>query len=886
MSFALQETSQESKEESSPKEQVFVKTTPMMQQWKECKEQSKDALLLFRLGDFYEAFYDDAKIASKELELTLTKRQDVPMCGIPWHTSEGYIERLVSKGYRVAIAEQMEDPKKAKGLVSRKLARVISPATHVPLSSQDKQNSFIASCSFFDNRFGLACVDIATAVFTVFECESEKELLAELFRTQPKELIIPRRFSAKQSALLLELATSNKLAICPQEDWLFDPVQSREKLHEHFSVSTLDGFGLRGMQSAITSAGALLQYIKDWLLAPTDHLKTLKPQFAQDRLLLDRATLVNLEILQPQQKNASSNTLLFLLDETKTAMGSRLIAQWVKNPLLNLSEIILRQDAIDELLRFSEERPDVMTCFDERLGAIFDLERQTYRIKTATAGPREYVSLRMSLEQLPLIKEVLKGFSCQKLETLYQSIDPLIACAKLIRDALTDEPPLRLSDGNLFRQGYSQELDDLGALRSNSQQWLLDYQNRLREETGIKTLKVGFNRMFGYYLEVPKSQIEKIPIEFERRQTLVGGERYVSKELKEYEGKVLSADERSAELELALFQHLRSQVALFHQQILQTAEAIAELDTLRSLSIVAKKHSYFRPFVDQTKILWIREGRHPVIEASSSCSHFVPNDIYLDGENTALMCLTGPNMAGKSTFIRQVALLVIMAQIGSFIPAKEARIGIVDQLFSRIGASDDLARGQSTFMVEMAETASILNLATDRSLVILDEIGRGTSTYDGISIAWAVAEYLLKNPRGRPKTLFATHYYELTALEDLLPGAVNYTVAISETKEGIQFLRKVISGKTDKSYGLHVAKIAGMPEEVLIKAEERLKDLERKNPKREPDKDLLSLLPQDPISRNERTIIRELHQMDIHSLTPLQIVAIVDQWQKKAKGIG
>ncbi|MBS0655906.1 MAG: DNA mismatch repair protein MutS, partial [Verrucomicrobia bacterium] len=467
----------------------------------------------------------------------------------------------------------------------------------------------------------------------------------------------------------------------------------------------------------------------------------------------------------PIDKNNPHNCLFGLLDETKTPMGARLLKQWLKSPLVEVAPILARQSAIAELLELENVRPDVVSCFDEKLENVRDLERQMYRIKTGSAGPKEYVQLRISCEQLPFIREALRASSSDLLVALYEKIDIHAACTKRIKEALVDNPPFRISDGGLFRPGYCQELDELQSLRANSQEWLVSYQNALRQETGIKTLKVGFTKVFGYYIEVSHAQAGNMPARLQRRQTLTSGERFISPELKEYEDKILSADSRIAELEQKLFTQLRADVAEWHESILQTAAALARLDCLRSLSIVAKKRGYFRPCIDTSRILWIKEGRHPIIEALPHTSRFIENDVYLDGESQALMCLTGPNMAGKSTFIRQTALLVIMAQLGSFIPAREARIGIVDKVFSRIGASDDLARGQSTFMVEMAETASILHQATERSLVILDEIGRGTSTYDGISIAWAVAEYLIRSDRGKPKTLFATHYYELTALE-------------------------------------------------------------------------------------------------------------------------
>ncbi len=841
--------------------------TPMMQQWLECKNQAKGAILLFRLGDFYECFEDDALLVAKELELTLTQRQDTPMCGIPWHTSEGYIERLVNRGFRVAIADQVEDPKKAKGLVSRKLVRVVSPATHTPLPGvQEKTSSYFSSLACKNDVFGLATVDLASARFTVYETESPKELLNELFRQSPKELLLSRRFQTKNRELLQEIQLASKLQLSVQDDWLFDPVDAEDRLKNHFRVSTLDGFGLKAGISGITAAGALVHYLSDWQLCPLDHIREIKRQNVSSTMFLDRSTLINLEILEPTDREKSDNSLVSLLDETKTPMGARLLRQWLKAPLIDIQAIQARQEAVQALFDAG---------FDQELSQIRDLERMMYRIKTESAGPKEYVSLRLSLEQLPSIVKSLAG--AKRLLSLKQELDLHEECTSLIRSALIDNPPFRASDGGLFKPGYSQKLDEITTIRQGSQDWLIAYQEKLRQDTGIKTLKVGYTRIFGYYIEVSKGQVERVPSHFQRRQTLANGERYITDELKAYEDKILHADSLIESLEQELFSELRSKVAAYHDSILKTAKCIAEIDVLRSLAIAAKRRGYICPKVADSAKLMIKEGRHPIIESLATSSHFVANDIALDGKEQSLIILTGPNMAGKSTYIRQIALLVIMAQVGSFIPAKEAEIGIVDKLFSRIGASDDLARGQSTFMVEMAETASILHQATDRSLVILDEIGRGTSTYDGISIAWAVAEYLLKG-KARPKTLFATHYFELTELADKNSGCKNYTVAISETKDNVQFLRKIVPGVADKSYGVHVARLAGMPDAVIMRAEELLQKLEvSPKPKKalQPD-----LFVKQPIVPKESLLIKQLLDINVSTITPLDALIKLANLQK------
>jgi len=845
------------------------KITPMMQQWYDCKKEAKGAILFFRLGDFYEAFEEDARVVAKELELTLTQRQEVPMCGIPWHASDSYIERLVARGYRVAIAEQVEDPKKAKGLVSRKLVRIVSPATLIaPAGVEEKTCSFFAALTYSDSRFGLALIDVASGNFSVFEATSAKEVAQELFRQSPKELLVGRKFQAKFRELFVELSLGSHVSVISQEDWLFDPVDGRERLCKHFAINTLDGFGLKGMVPAISAAGAIIHYLNDWQLCSLDHIRTIRPHVSSAALFLDRATLTNLEILEGDYSLAS------LLDKTKTPMGARLLRQWLKSPLVKVDAITLRQDAVKDFLY----RQELLDTFDEQLGQIRDLERQIYRIKTGTAGPREYVALKVSLEQLPLVKSTSERSSSERLRWLSHRINLHESCVANLQAALVDNPPFRASDGGLFRPGYNAELDELKALRQNSQEWLLRYQERLREETGIKTLKVGYTRLFGYYIEVSRAQSQKVPESFSRRQTLVNGERFITTELKEYEEKVLSSEERIEKIEEELFSTLRTEVSTWHESILETAQSVAEIDLLRSLAIVAKKQNYYCPELIDTPLLAMKESRHPIIESLASYGHFVHNDIYLDGKDKSLMCLTGPNMAGKSTYIRQIALLVIMAQIGSFIPAKEAKIGIVDKVFSRIGASDDLARGQSTFMVEMAETASILHQATERSLVILDEIGRGTSTYDGISIAWAVAEYLLKGPKS-PKTLFATHYYELTELADKLSSAINYTVAISETNEGVVFLRKILPGKADKSYGIHVARLAGMPDEVILRAQELLKKLEQAPPKPKPvQPDLFA----SPLTAAQKELLSEIDKLNIEHITPMQALLKLAELKKIA----
>lgn len=780
----------------------------MMSQWTECKKQASGAVLLFRLGDFYEAFEDDAVLLAKELELVLTKRQDTPMAGIPAHTCETYIDRLVSKGYRVAIAEQMEDPKAVKGIVKREIVRIVTPGSVINSSLlSDKSHNFIACLSQINSTYGLAILDLTTADFRVMEFQDTPPLLDELGRFSPKELIVSEKCWKHLSNHLEELGISSTLV---REEYHFDHQFACESLSKHFQVHTLDGFGLKGMVAAINAAGALMTYVKDDLNLNFSHIKSIHPHHLSKYMTLDRITQRHLELVEPLHEKGE--TLLSILDETATPMGGRLLREWLLHPLLSVEEIQLRQDLIE---KFFNSQTNLKALLKE----VRDLQRLIMRIETGYANPRDVAGLRFSLEPLPEISQVLQKLGMEALPDLSE-------LTKKIAGAIVDAPPLRLSDGGIFKPGCHFELDELKTLKSESQAWLAAYQTKLREEVHIKTLKVSYTQAFGYYIEVSRGQSEKMPLSFQRRQTLVNTERYISPELKEFEHKILTAEDKIAFLENKLFQELRQEIAQFAEPIRRAAKSIAEIDVYLTLAEIAKRHRYTRPIVDNSDLLKIENGRHPVIEASLERETFIPNDVFFN-ELERLLVITGPNMAGKSTYIRQVALIVLLAQMGSFVPAKHAHIGSVDKLFTRIGASDDLSRGQSTFMVEMSETANILNNATSRSLVILDEIGRGTSTYDGIAIAWSVAEYLLATKNKRAKTLFATHYFELTRLEEEIPGAVNYNVAVHESDKGIVFLRKIVKGGTDKSYGIHVAKLAGLPPAVIKKAQEMLARLHK-----------------------------------------------------------
>lgn len=800
-----------------------IKVTPMMNQWQACKQEAKDAVLFFRMGDFYEAFYEDAVLLSKELDLTLTKRQDIPMSGVPFHTCEIYIDKLVSKGYRVAIAEQMEDPKKAKGLVKREIVRIVSPGTLINSNLlSEKSNNFFAALAKIGKTFGLAFLDLTTGEFWVSEFLEEKDLLNEIYRLNPSEFLSSEKFRNQHAPLFEEIRQSYPFLINTAPDWHFEHQAAHDFLVQHFKVHHLDGFGLRGMTAGINAAGALLHYLQDSLCLPIGQIQSIRTYSASHFMTLDRMTQRNLELTSSLQENGRKNTLLEVLDKTQTSMGARLLLHWIKQPLLSIQEIRQRQEGIQWFIHLD----DSLLKLREMLVQVKDIERLMMKISSGYATPRDILALHHSFSPVGSIAALLASSSSTWIQEAAQKLDPLPEMNQRIAQAIVDEPPLRIGEGKIFKDGYHRELDELREICRDSKAWIARYQTELREQTGIKTLKVGFNKMFGYYIEVSRGQTNRMPETFLRRQTLVNAERYISPSLKEYESKVLTAEERIQSIESELFLELREEIAKYTQSVLSVAQAIARIDCLGSLAEAAKQNHYCCPSIDESNCIRIEDGRHPVIEQVCKREKFIPNDTILNDHEHRLILITGPNMAGKSTYLRQVALIVIMAQMGSFVPAKSAAIGIVDKVFTRIGASDDLSRGQSTFMVEMTETANILNHATSKSLVILDEIGRGTSTYDGISIAWSIAEYLLITEQRMAKTLFATHYWELTKLEEKVPGAINYHVAVHEAEGHITFLRKIIRGGADKSYGIHVARLAGIPQSVIQRSKEILKHLE------------------------------------------------------------
>ncbi len=787
------------------------------------RELPEDTILFFRLGDFYEMFFDDAKTASDILDITLTKRHSTPMCGIPYHSAAGYLERLVKSGKKVAICEQVEDPATAKGVVKRDVTRIVTPGTILDEVTLDgNQNNFLAGLFHEKNLFGLAMLDLSTGEFWIEESDDVASIQANLSRYAPAECIVAEDQVNDPVFAELMLETSNTL-LTAGEDWTFEAATANDFLLRHFDVHSLEGFGCTPLSTALGAAGAVLYYVKTELRRNLAHVRNIRVKNPADYMLIDETTATNLELVAPINSNrqAYKATLLNVLDSTCTAMGGRLLREWLLRPLNNLEEIKARHDAVEMLVN----NQTYLRSLRDVLGDIKDVERLISRIGSTSGNPRDVRGMGVSLQQMPLVKSLLSGKGTI-LERLGENIISLPELVALIESAIEDEPPINLKDGGVIRQGYHPELDELREAATQGRKWLADYQASEMERTGIKSLKVRHNKVFGYYIEISKSYLDQIPEAYIRKQTLVNAERFITPELKEYENKILGAQERSVALEQEIFTAVRQQAVEHLETIQHNALAIGQVDVLTTFAERALSNNYSRPLMTDNGKLEIDDGRHPVVEQMPDAERFVPNNTKLDRETHQLIIITGPNMAGKSTYIRQVALISIMAHMGCFVPAVAAEIGIVDRVFTRVGASDDLARGRSTFMVEMQETANILNNATPRSLIVLDEIGRGTSTFDGISIAWSVAEHLCKNEAMQAKTLFATHYHELTDLAMTLPNAKNYSVLVKEKGQSITFLRKIVQGAADKSYGIQVARLAGLPDEVIERATDILNNLE------------------------------------------------------------
>ena len=804
--------------------------TPMMQQYVKVKaEAPKDAVLLFRMGDFYEMFFNDAKIASQILEIALTTRAGYPMCGVPYHALDIYLPKLLEAGVKVAIAEQLENPALVKGnaIVKRGITRVITPGsiTEGPLL-KPSDNNFL--CSYFSipskNVYALAWLDISTGEFLAAEFRNIQEVSDELAKLHPRECVVPASLLAEwRKDSVSKPDTPQNLLWTELDDWIFTYENASGLLNRHFGTITLEGFGFKQRETnAVRAAGAVLAYTEDNLKCQTGHIRKISLKSRDEVLLIDPSSRRNLELADPMLGSAKDSTLLHVLDCSKTPMGGRLLRQWVLNPLRSVQRIIERQDIVGTF----KDDPLTLAELRETISGIRDLARITTKLNMNTANPRDLISLSASLSLIPGVKNILAIFDLPLIGDINTRLCELDELTGRILNTLIDSPPASATDGGVIREGCNSELDELRSAATEGRNWVAQLQAKEQERTGIKSLKVHYNRVFGFYIEVTKSNLESVPADYIRKQTLVNCERFITPELKEMESRILGADDKAKALEIKIFEELRQYAAGFTREIQQNAEALAEIDALCALADCASRYSYCRPHIDDSDMLVIKGGRHPVLDAAMQDSRFIPNDTILDGEENRMMIITGPNMAGKSTYIRQTALLVIMAQMGSFIPADSAVIGVTDKIFTRVGAADDISRGQSTFMVEMLETANILNNATPRSLIILDEIGRGTSTFDGLSIAWSVAEYILDHPSCRARTQFATHYHELTELAMVRKGVRNYNVAVREYGDQIIFLRQIVPGAADKSYGIHVAKLAGLPDKVVKRAKEILANLE------------------------------------------------------------
>ncbi len=873
----------------------IASTTPAMRQYHEIKRQAADAILFFRMGDFYEMFYDDALTASRALELTLTSRQKdaagsaIPMCGIPYHAADAYIGRLIRRGYKVAVCDQVEDAKQAKGIVKREIVRVVTPSTYLHQGYlEENETSYLMAVAPSKEALGVSLVDLSTGDFLATELRGDgrgQKLTETVATYRPRELLYPEGGSFHPESVAGDGVPDDELPRpTTRESCRFDAEAGRELLLRQFGALSLDGYGLEDRPLAIAAAGAALQYLEETQRSRLNHISTIRYLEEADYLILDPVTHRNLELTRSLSEGGRQGSLIAVVDRTVTPMGARLLKAWLLRPLVDRELIAARLDAVEELAFETILRAKLR----ETMKSLVDLERVLSRITLGTAGPRDFVGLGISLTRIPSIRGQMQETRAELLTGLQERMDPLEDVREDIENTLVSEPPASLKDGGVIREGVSDELDELRVLRSRGKQTLAGIETRERERTGIRSLRVRFNRVFGYYIEVTKSKLDAVPDDYIRKQTLVGAERFITPELKEYEEKILNAEERIVQIETRLFEDLHERVAREAARIRTTAEAISILDVAAGLAETATQMNYTKPRIHESFELEIREGRHPVIEAAAS-EPFVPNDLVLDEENF-LIILTGPNMGGKSTYLRQTALIVLLAQMGSFVPASEAKLPIVDRIFTRVGASDNLFRGRSTFMVEMQETAHILNHATRRSLILLDEIGRGTATYDGLSLAWAVAEHVATEPRLRAKTIFATHYHELTDLASEVPGVANYHVSAREWQEDIVFLRKVVEGGSDRSYGIQVGRLAGLPPGLIGRAQEILANLERTEFDMEgrPRLSVGAGSPREQGARQlnlfgetEDRIAAELRKLDPESMTPLEALQVLAELKKK-----
>ena len=875
--------------------------TPMMKQYMQTKEEYKDCILFYRLGDFYEMFFDDALTASKELEITLTGKncgleERAPMCGIPYHAVDSYLNRLVSKGYKVAICEQVEDPKTAKGIVKREVIRVVTPGTNLDTQGLDEtKNNYIMCIVYMADRYGLSIADVTTGEYLVTELDSQTKLLDELYKFMPSEIVCNEAFYMSGMALD-DLKNRLHMAIYSLEAWYFDDALCRETLQEHFKVASLEGIGLSDCECGMIASGALLKYLEETQKNSLSHMSRLTRYATGNYMVLDSATRRNLELVETLREKQKRGSLLWVLDKTKTAMGARTLRKYVEQPLIDKESIVKRLDAVAELKDNAICREEIR----EYLNPVYDLERLVGKITYQSANPRDLIAFQSSLSMLPSVKYILKDMESDLLREIYEELDPLEELCDLVGRAIQEEPPLAMKEGGIIKDGYNDEVDRLRKAKSEGKNWLADLETREREKTGIKNLRIRYNKVFGYYLEVTNSFKELVPDYYTRKQTLANAERYIIPELKELEDTILGAEDKLCALEYELYCEVRNTIAAELTRIQRTAKAVAKLDVIASLALVAERNNYVRPKINEKGVIDIRDGRHPVVEKMIPNDMFIANDTYLDDKKQRISIITGPNMAGKSTYMRQAALIVLMAQLGSFVPASSANIGLVDRIFTRVGASDDLASGQSTFMVEMNEVANILRNATNKSLLILDEIGRGTSTFDGLSIAWAVVEYISNSKLLGAKTLFATHYHELTELEGKISNVNNYCIAVKEKGDDIVFLRKIVKGGADKSYGIQVAKLAGVPDPVINRAKEiveelvtaditgKVKDIAvqgsetKKKPQKKLDEvDLTQFSLFDTVKDDD--VLNELKELDISHMTPMDAMNKLYQLQNKLR---
>lgn len=874
--------------------------SPMMVHYCQTKCAYKDSILFYRLGDFYEMFFEDAKIVSRELELTLTGKdcglsERAPMCGIPYHAAETYINRLIDKGYKVAICEQVEDPKTAKGIVKREVTRVVTPGTNLNMQELDEgKNNYLMAIVCVGDHFGVSTADITTGDCYVTEIDEERKLWDEINKFLPAEIICNDAFLVS-GVDVDDLRNRLHISVFALESWYFGDDLCKQTLLEHFKISSLEGLGLADYDSGVIAAGSLFRYLLDTQKNTMEHMNKIIPYTTDRYMVIDSSSRRNLELVETLREKQKRGSLLWVLDKTKTAMGARMLRSFVEQPLIDADAINERLDAVTELNMQAMLREEIR----EYLNPVYDLERLVSRISYRSANPRDLLAFKMSLEMIPHIKNLLANFTSPLLVRINEQMDGLEDLYRLLEASITEDPPLAVKEGGIIREGYNEQVDTYRNSKTQGKSWLAQLEAEEKEKTGIRNLKIKYNKVFGYYLEVTNSFKDLVPEYYTRKQTLTNAERYITPKLKELEDMILGAEDKLFALEYDLFCQVREELAAQIPRIQETAKAIAQLDVYASLSVVAQRNNYVRPTVNTKGVIDIKNGRHPVVEKMINNDMFIANDTYLDNGSKRVSVITGPNMAGKSTYMRQTALIVLMAQIGSFVPAEKAKIGVVDRIFTRVGASDDLASGQSTFMVEMTEVANILRNATAKSLLILDEIGRGTNTFDGLSIAWAVIEHISNTKLLGAKTLFATHYHELTELEGKIPGVNNYCIAVKERGDDIVFLRKIVKGGADKSYGIQVAKLAGVPDSVLDRAKELVdelvhtditstfKDLAENSRKTKPkavhydEVDLEQISLFDTVQ--DQDIIEELKNLDITMLTPMDAMNTLYRLQNKLK---